>query len=232
MKLKKTILILFLVVQGLFPIWALVVPGHRARTDFTWDMFAVRRDCSPCDLGYTIGDQAPGRVSWGLRAPALLLDPRPGFFAGLTSTPAARGGAAPRGLWDTLWNAPAIHSDSVAARAEFDEYGGGFLLIYPSSSRSPGMFSLNTRAAPQVARLKSAHRMAMVGDGVCSEMVAAFESALGDPGADPWLASQAEAWEMSGRRLSVHGVCECSYNGGEPVPVVEPGANLCGAANE
>ncbi len=231
MKIQKIILIVFLGVQGIVPVWALVVPGHSARTDFTWDMFAVRRDCSPCEIGYTIGDQQPGRVSWGLRAPPLLLDPRPGFFSGLTTTPQERGGAVPRGLWDTLWNAPAFHQDSVDAREDFDQLGGNFLLVYPSSTRSAGMFSLNTRAAPQVARLKSEQRMRMMGEEVCAEMTEAFESALQDPIADRWLRRQAETWELSGRRLRVHAVCECAYNGGDPIPVVEPGADLCGGAN-
>ena len=72
----------------------------------------------------------------------------------------------------------------------------------------------------------------MVGEGVCAEMTSAFESALGNPSADRWLRQQAEVWEESDRRLSVHGVCECSYNGGDPIAVVEEGANLCGASNE
>ncbi len=48
MKLQKFILIAFFILQGVLPLWALLTPGHRTRTDFTWDMFAVRRDCSPC----------------------------------------------------------------------------------------------------------------------------------------------------------------------------------------
>jgi hypothetical protein len=63
-------------------------------------------------------------------------------------------------------------------------------------------------------------------------MTSAFESALDDSAADPWLRRQALLWDRSDRRLAVHGVCECSYNGGEPIPVVEAGANLCGGSNE
>jgi hypothetical protein len=229
MKQQKAILIAFLLVQGVLPVWALVVPSHQIRTDFTWDMFAVRRDCSPCQLFYTIGDGEPERVSWGLRAPSLVVAPHPGFFSGLTVTPLERNQLEPRGFWDSLVNAPALDPRSVASRASFDDLGIGALLFYPSAGGNPGRFALNVRAAPQVARLKSHNRLTMIGERACSEIEDAFSTAL-DDGGDRWLVRQAQRWDSAGRRLTVHGLCECSYNGAEAVAVIEEGEDLCGAA--
>ena len=58
----------------LYPARAAVVPEGSTRTDFTWDMFAVRRDCGVCTLDYAV-EGAPVRpISWGLRAPQPVRD--------------------------------------------------------------------------------------------------------------------------------------------------------------
>ena len=230
MKLQKAILIAFLLVQGVLPVWALVMPSHQVRTDFTWDMFAVRRDCAPCQLYYTVGDAEPERISWGLRAPPLLTDPAPGYFSALTMTPLERDEREPRGFWDTILNAPDVHPDSIGAREAFDDLGIGALLFYPSGRNGAGRFALNVRAAPQVARLKSESRLTMIGERACGEIEDAFLDALTAEAPDRWLVRQAQRWESSGRRLTVQGVCECAYNNSEPVAVIEEGADLCGGA--
>lgn len=227
MKLQKAILIVFLVVQGVVPVWALVTPGHHTRTDFTWDMFAVRRDCSPCQLYYSIGDDEPERLSWGLRSPPLRIASPPGFYRGLTTAPAERGSVAPRGLLDTLFNAPKLHGPSIVERSEFDALGVGTILVYPGSGNAAGRFALNVRAAPQVARLKSTRRLEMVGETACDEIEEVLASALDAPSENRWVRHVADRWERAGRTLTVHGVCECSYNGAPAIAVIDEDEDLC-----
>lgn len=228
MKLKKATLIAFLVVQGVVPVWALVTPTHAMRTDFTWDMFAVRRDCSPCQLYYTIGDGEPERLSWGLRSPPLRIDSPPGIYRGLTTRPTEQDGDVEfRGLFDTLWNAPELHGPSIVERAEFDSLGVGTILVYPGDGNAAGRFALNVRAAPQVARLKSTRRLEMVGRTACAELEDVLEAARADPSANRWVRHVADRWERAGRTLTVHGVCECSYNGSPAIPLIEEGSDLC-----
>lgn len=55
---------LWLGVQSVAPMSPFFVEPHAARTDFSWDMFAVRRDCEQCHLTYTLPGQPPQRISW------------------------------------------------------------------------------------------------------------------------------------------------------------------------
>lgn len=68
------VFVLTLLVQLLVPARALLVREGGVRTDFTWDMFAIRRDCETCEIVYSIGDREEQRVSWGLRAPNPIVD--------------------------------------------------------------------------------------------------------------------------------------------------------------
>lgn len=53
----------------LYPARAAVISDGSTRTDFTWDMFAVRRDCGVCTLDYAVEGLPVRPISWGLRAP-------------------------------------------------------------------------------------------------------------------------------------------------------------------
>lgn len=63
----------FVVTTGLFPVTSAFVHEADDRTDFTWDMFAIRRDCSACLYHYEVGDQRQ-RISWGYRGAPDVLD--------------------------------------------------------------------------------------------------------------------------------------------------------------
>lgn len=55
---------LWLAVQVLVPLRAAVSHPAEVRTDFSWDMFAVRRDCEVCELRLSHGGQPAARVPW------------------------------------------------------------------------------------------------------------------------------------------------------------------------
>ncbi len=56
---------LYLAVQLAVPVNAIVYGSWETRTDFSWDMFAVRRDCEVCVLMTAQPGQAPQRYGWG-----------------------------------------------------------------------------------------------------------------------------------------------------------------------
>lgn len=200
----------FVAVQGLVPIRALVGEGHESRTDFTWDMFAVRRDCSECTVWYVIGDGEQQRVSWGLRSPAL----PPIVVQGRSAD------SAPP-LLERLWNGPDIDSAHIEAFENFETYGAGALMAHPS------MPAVNVRAAPQVARLKSTTRLERLGADLCVSLEQQFESALaGEPVVD-WVRRDAQRWEAAGRVLRVEASCRCAYNNAPEIDVIDPEQNLC-----
>lgn len=57
---------LFLALQLAMPLRALFHHPADTRTDFSWDMFASRRDCGQCRLIYTRNDKKRRKASWGL----------------------------------------------------------------------------------------------------------------------------------------------------------------------
>ncbi len=199
-RLKLIFFVAFFAVQGLYPLWAVVADDHVTSTDFTWDMFAVRRDCSECDVYYAVAGGQKQRISWGLRSPAL--------------TPIDPAGAA----W---WNAPDLDSAQVRAYEQFELGGRGALLAHPS------MPALNVRAAPQVARLKSRNRLERVGADVCHDLEVLFEDSLAGESVPDWARRDAGVWFRSGRQLSVTATCSCAYNNAPDIALVDPEQNLC-----
>jgi hypothetical protein len=55
---------LWLAVQVAAPLRAAVSHPAEVRTDFSWDMFAVRRDCEVCELRVSRGGGPAARVPW------------------------------------------------------------------------------------------------------------------------------------------------------------------------
>jgi hypothetical protein len=55
---------LWLAVQLLVPLSAVLWHPSEARTDFSWDMFATRRSCKPCHLLISRRGERPGHVQW------------------------------------------------------------------------------------------------------------------------------------------------------------------------
>lgn len=196
---RRVVFVLFVVVQGVFPLWAIVGGGPERRTDFTWDMFAVRRDCAECEISYVVGDGPAQRVSWGLRAPRLGVIEESGG----------------------VLEARDIDGMTIDALGAFEAHGRGVLLAHPDRP------ALNVRAGPQVARLKTTRRLGIVGAELCAALEDLYLEAL-DGGLTPrWAHAEAAEWERSGRRLSVYAVCECGYNGGETIEVIDPALDLC-----
>ena len=55
----------FIAVQLAIPIWPTFVHPSQTRTDFSWDMFATRRDCKPCQLTEAVYGRAARKIGWG-----------------------------------------------------------------------------------------------------------------------------------------------------------------------
>ena len=55
----------YLTVQLTVPLAAIFIHPSEVRTDFSWDMFAVRRDCRECVLMTSQPGQAARKVGWG-----------------------------------------------------------------------------------------------------------------------------------------------------------------------
>jgi hypothetical protein len=55
----------FVAVQLLVPLWPTFVHPSQTRTDFSWDMFATRRDCSPCQLLESVDGGPVQKIGWG-----------------------------------------------------------------------------------------------------------------------------------------------------------------------
>lgn len=201
--LRRAILAAFVVVQGLLPMWAIVDSGPARRTDFTWDMFAVRRECDPCELQYRVGEGEWQRISWGLRAPRLQLvgEPEPAL---------------------ELFAAPALEPSSVARLERFDGQGRGAL---HTAGTLP---AVNVRAAPQVARLKTTTRLRRLGRELCAELGALYEEVEAGGDGPRWAARDARRWHAAGRRLEVRAVCECAHNARPAIEVIDPEEDLCG----
>ncbi|MEL6182729.1 MAG: hypothetical protein AAFS10_27480 [Myxococcota bacterium] len=55
----------YVAIQMIVPLSPFVVEQHEARTDFSWDMFAVRRDCERCQLTLSTNGSPPQKIPWG-----------------------------------------------------------------------------------------------------------------------------------------------------------------------
>ena len=55
----------FVVVQLILPLSPFLVEPHTSRTDFSWDMFAVRRDCERCMLTQSVNGSPAKKIGWG-----------------------------------------------------------------------------------------------------------------------------------------------------------------------
>jgi hypothetical protein len=64
----------FTLATGLFPVTAALRDEAEVRTDFTWDMFAVARECEVCVFHYEVGGERQ-RLPWGFRGTPATLDP-------------------------------------------------------------------------------------------------------------------------------------------------------------
>ncbi|MBH23991.1 MAG: hypothetical protein CMH57_05990 [Myxococcales bacterium] len=60
-----TLVLGWIVVQMALPVSPFLVEQHVARTDFSWDMFAVRRDCERCYLTLSTNGSQAQRIPWG-----------------------------------------------------------------------------------------------------------------------------------------------------------------------
>ncbi|MCB9530948.1 MAG: hypothetical protein H6698_00890 [Myxococcales bacterium] len=206
---RGRVFVAFVLVQGLAPLTALAVPDSEARTDFTWDMFAVRRDCSPCRIWVGIGDDPPQQFSWGLAAPSIDAI-RPG---------------APRGLGGWLEAAvspPRIDLEAQAAFERFDALGRGALLVHPDRA------ALNVRAAPQVGRLRTRGRLRALGAELCEDFGDLYrEVSSGEGSAPEWARQGAARWRVQHERLHVSAECTCRYNDGPAIVVADRADDLC-----
>jgi len=202
--LARALFVGFVCVQGVYPLWALLAPDHVRRTDFTWDMFAVRRDCSVCQVDYVVGERPLQRVSWGLRAPRLRVIGSP---------------IPPRRALE----APDIDRASIDALEAWEGCAQGVLCLHPERP------AFNLRAPPQVARMRTSQRLVWLGGALCDTLEETFESALGGNVSLPaWAQRDARAWESSGRSLQVRATCTCAYNGAPAVDLVDSTRDLCG----
>lgn len=64
-RLKLGAAVTFVAIQFLIPIWPTFVHPSKVRTDFSWDMFANRRDCKPCVLRESFAGGPERKIGWG-----------------------------------------------------------------------------------------------------------------------------------------------------------------------
>ncbi len=55
----------YVAIQLAVPVTSTIYHPSTVRTDFSWDMFAVRRDCKPCNLTISAPGRPARRFKWG-----------------------------------------------------------------------------------------------------------------------------------------------------------------------
>ena len=200
------------------PLMPFFVSQADARTDFTWDMFAVRRDCSTCIIEMQLGDGPRVRMSWGQRPPTP--PPLPPDASDL----------------DNPSDLPEIEARYASALQAFeleletyDERGRGPLMLRPELPRAQGP-PLNFRSPAQIARMRTRGRLTRLGGEICDELESVFVEALdGSETLPRWAALVAEVWDDEGRELRVFADCQCTYNRGPVELVGDRDVDLCEA---
>lgn len=198
------------------PMMPLFVSQADARTDFTWDMFAVRRDCSTCVVEMQLGDGPRVRMSWGQRPPSP--PPLPPSAADL----------------DDPSELPEIEARYASALqafeielAAFDARGRGPIMLRPDLPQAQGP-PLNFRSPAQIARMRTRGRLDRLGRDICTELEAVFGEALdGSDELPSWARIVAEVWDEEGRDLRIYADCQCQYNQGPVELVGDRERNLC-----
>lgn len=198
------------------PLMPFFVSQADARTDFTWDMFAVRRDCSTCVIEMQLGDGPRVRMSWGQRPPSPPAAP-----------PAAFDDPADEAEY-MQWYESAQQAFEIELAA-FDARGRGPLMMRPELPQAQGP-PLNFRSPAQIARMRTRGRLERLGRDICGELEAVFGEAL-DGGEDlpSWARIVADVWVEEGRDLRVYADCQCQYNRGPVERVGDRDVNLCEA---